>query len=130
MEHQAQAAPPCGKESGYSVLNHLEMVHIDVNLLAPSICGTLKDKAGLIFLFCPSLLPKDFFVLQGDWGERKRKRASPARLLLTRFLIFFFIFYLSLFYCDIQRESPRRRKVSFPTENSKAKDAENRRCTP
>lgn len=40
IEHQTQAAPPFGKESGYSVLNHLAMVHVDVNLLAPSICGT------------------------------------------------------------------------------------------
>ena len=93
MEHQAQAAPPCGKESGYSVLNHLEMVHVDVNLLAPSICGILKDKAGLIFLFCPSLLPKDFFVLQGDWGERKRKRASPASLLIF-FLSFIYLYFI------------------------------------
>lgn len=49
IEDQIQAAPPCGKESGYSVLNHLAMVHVAVNFLAPSICGTLKDKAGLIF---------------------------------------------------------------------------------
>lgn len=40
IEHQTQAAPSFGKESGYSVLNHLAMVHVDVNLLAPSICGT------------------------------------------------------------------------------------------
>lgn len=32
IDYQIQAAPPCGKESGYSVLNHLAMVHVDVNL--------------------------------------------------------------------------------------------------
>lgn len=40
IEHQTQAAPHGRKESGYSVLNHLAMVHVDVNLLAPFICGT------------------------------------------------------------------------------------------
>lgn len=37
IEHQTQGAQHGGKESGYSVLNHLAMVHVDVNLLAPSI---------------------------------------------------------------------------------------------